>query len=227
MNRAGTRWSGGLLLCVALWPGAASVLLAADEPFSIRGGRQNATGAGPAAAPLFEWPGACPAECCGYGTMWTAKEETPAASEALVASAAPALPPAFVIPAGAVVRAVTGNLYTIETGTARVDEDFSTDATYKDFSTRHKQPVTFHAGDTIELLAPRGNGVYRIAHDGQAIDANLYRVGPPESCAAPGARCAAVITKPPAIEWWVMVLNAELQAGWIKDPRAFTRGSCR
>jgi hypothetical protein len=160
--------------------------------------------------------------------MWTAKEATPAASAVPVPGAAPsAAPPAFTIPAGAVVRAVTGTVYTLEAGTARVDEDFSTDATYTDFSSRHKQPVTFLAGETIELLAPRGNGAYRIVHDGRAIDANLYRLGTPEACRAANARCAGVVTKAPVIEWWVMVLTAEKQSGWIKEPARFMRGGCQ
>jgi hypothetical protein len=182
----------------------------------------------PAVAPVLEWPGACPTECCGYGTMWVAKEATPAASAAPARdSDAAQAPPAFTIAAGAPVRAITGILYTIETGSARVDEDFSTDATYKDFSLRHKQPVTFLAGETIELLAPRGGGAYRIVHDGEVIDANLYRLGTADSCKAPNARCAGIITKQPVTEWWVMVLNAANQSGWIRDVNRFTRGNCR
>jgi hypothetical protein len=177
---------------------------------------------------IFEWPGACPVECCGYGTMWTAKEETVAAAASFLPGVTPSdTPPAFTIPAGAVVRAMTGTLYTIEAGTARMHEDFSTDATYTDFSARHKRPVTFLAEETITLLAPRGNGVYRIEHDGRLLDANLYRIGTPEACAAENARCAGIITKPPVIEWWVMVLNTDKQAGWITDPARFERGRCR
>jgi hypothetical protein len=176
---------------------------------------------------VFEWPGACPTGCCGYGTMWTAKEATPAVTAPPLPGAAPAGgAPAFTIPAGAVVRAVTGTMYTLETGSARVDEDFSTDATYTDFSERHKQPVTFLAGQTIELLAPRGDGSYRIVHNERVIDANLYRLGTPEACKAATARCAGVITKPPVTEWWVMVLYAEKQSGWIRDASRFQRGSC-
>jgi hypothetical protein len=189
------------------------------------GGATSSAVAGPA---VFEWPGACPSDCCGYGAMWTATQATPVASAAPVPGAPKVdAAPAFTIPAGAVVRAVTGTMYTLETGSARVDEDFSTDATYTDFSARHKQPVTFLAGETIELLAPRGSGAYRIVHDGEVIDANLYRLGTPESCNAANARCAGVITKAPVIEWWVMVLDAEKQSGWIRDTDRFTRGSCK
>ena len=181
-----------------------------------------------AQSPVFEWAGACPTDCCGYGTTWVAREATPAASAAPARGADPVqAPPAFTIPAGATVRAITGTLYTIETGSARVDEDFSTDATYKDFSPRHKQPVTFLAGETIELLAPRGEGAYRIVHDGEVIDANLYRIGSAESCKAPNARCAGIVTKQPVTEWWVMVLNAANQSGWIRDANRFVRGNCK
>ena len=184
--------------------------------------------AAPTRPPAFEWPGACPTDCCGYGTIWTATQDTAAASAALVPRAASTnAPAAFAIRGGARVRAVTGTLYTIELGAARVDEDFSTDATFTDFSTRHKQPVTFRAGETIKLLAPRGNGMYRIDHSGRVIDANLYRLGTQESCRMPNARCAGVITKAPVTEWWVMVLNDEKQTGWISDPARFTRGPCK
>jgi hypothetical protein len=190
-----------------------------------QGGALSTAASSPA---VFEWPGACPTECCGYGTAWTAHEATAAASAPRVPGSAPGVAASsFTIPAGGVVRAVTGTLYTVETGMARVDEDFSTDATFTDFSTRHKQPVTFLAGETIELLAPRGNGVYRIVHDERVIDANLYRLGTPESCKAENARCAGVITKAPVTEWWVMVMNEAKESGWINDPGRFARGSCK
>jgi len=198
--------------------------------YPVRVRRRGAGGAvstGASAPAVLEWPGACPTDCCGYGTMWTARDATQAAAAAPVPGAAAPPAPAFTIPAGAVVRAVTGTLYTLETGTARVDEDFSTDATYTDFSSRHKQPVTFLAGETIELLAPRGDGSYRIVHDDRVIDANLYRLGTAESCKAPGARCAGIITKEPVTEWWVMVLTDAKQSGWISDPSRFTRPGCR
>jgi hypothetical protein len=193
-----------------------------------RGGAGGMSTTPPSSPAVFEWPGACPTECCGYGTTWTAREETPAFAVARVPGAsAPAADPAFTIPAGGAVRAVTGTLYTVETGTARVEEDFSTDATFTDFSTRHKQPVTFLAGEMIELLAPRGNGVYRIVHDDRVVDANLYRLGTPASCKAANVPCAGIITKEPVTEWWVMVLNSEKQSGWINDPTRFARGTCR
>ena len=199
--------------------------------YPVRVRRRSQGGAlstGASSPAVFEWPGSCPMECCGYGTAWTANEAATAASAARVPGAAPAVAAStFTIPVGGVVRAITGTLYTVETGTARVDEDFSTDATFTDFSTRHKQPVTFLAGETIELLAPRGNGVYRIIHDDRVIDANLYSLGTPESCKAENAHCTGVITRPPVTEWWVMVLNEAKQTGWINDPGRFTRGSCK
>ena len=186
----------------------------------------QAPGASPDARARFEWPGSCPVECCGYGTMWTALRDTSAVADPPRPGDASA-PAAFTVPPGTMLRAITGTLYTLEAGSARVDEDFSTDATFTNFSTRHKLPVTFLAGETIELLAPRGAGVYRIVHHGRVIDANLYRVGTPESCKAPNARCAAIITKPPVTEWWVMVLNAHKESGWIREPEKFTRGACK
>ena len=156
----------------------------------------------------FEWPGACPVECCGYGTMWTAKQETVASAAALVPGVTGTeTSSSFTIPVGAVVRAITGTLYTIESGTARMHEDFSTDATYKDFSARHKQPVTFQAGETIVLLAPRGNGVYRIEHGGQVDHVNLMLINNADACAAAKTPCPGVKTKGPVTEWKVMVLN--------------------
>jgi hypothetical protein len=211
MNSRRARSLGGL----ALWLTLSPPILVAQAPDTSRNG--------PA---IMEWPGSCPTECCGYGAMWTAIKETRAVAAPLV-PAAPTGTSAFTIPVGAVVRAITGTLYTLEAGAARVDEDFSTDATFTDFSTRHKQPITFSAGETITLLAARGNGVYRIEHDGRFVDANLYRVGTTESCAAAGAHCAGVVTKPPVTQWWVMVLNADKQAGWINDPGRFVRGPCR
>jgi hypothetical protein len=200
---------GGCLLCIVLL----GAIGAAQEPR-------------PAA--LFEWPGSCASDCCGYGAAWKAREDTVTlASPRRASAASPHVASAFPIRAGELVRAITGTLYTIAPGTARVDEDFSTDATYKDFSTRHKRPLTFLAGETITLLAPRGGGVYRIQDDTGVFDANLFRIGTLESCTEPNARCAGVITRPPVFEWWVMVLNAEQRAGWIDDPSRFVRGSCK
>ena len=180
------------------------------------------------APPRFEWLGSCPVECCGYGATWTALQPVPAVADVPAPGAArTSAPAAFTIAAGAIVHAVTGTLYTIEKGAARVDEDFSTDATLSDFSTRHKRPVTFLAGETIELLAPREKGVYRIMKDGRVVDANLYQIGTPESCKTASARCAGIITKQPVTEWWVMVLNQERQSGWIRSPEHFARAGCR
>jgi hypothetical protein len=182
----------------------------------------------PMAGPMFEWPGACPTDCCGYSTGWTARDATPVWAAPLVAGESTTdATPAFILPAGTVVRAVTGTLYTLETGTARVRDDFSTDATYMDLSARHKQTVTFHAEETIELLAPRGAGVYRIRRNDRVLDANLYQVNTSEACAAT-ARCAGVITKPPVTRWWVMVLDPAGRTGWIVDPvDRFQRSGCR
>jgi hypothetical protein len=214
-----TRRAGALLL----WVAVCAAPIAAQPPAAFDDRYQQQL---PAA--VLEWPGSCPTDCCGYGSAWTAIQLTTAFADAPGRGAAPiTAPAAFTIPPGGVVRAVTGTLYTREPGAARVDEDFSTDATFTDFSTRHKQPVTFLAGATIELLAPRGNGVYRIVHDGRVIDANLYRIGTPEECKAAHARCAGTITKAPRTEWWVLVLNAEKQSGWIREPERFTRGRCR
>lgn len=175
----------------------------------------------PFGATVNEWPGACPVDCCAYGSDWIAREDARAFKDA------DGRDEVFTIASGDVVRAMTGTLYTIERGRARVDEDFSTDASYADFSARHRQTITFRAGDTIELLAPRGPNVFRIEHNGKVIDANLYRVGTQESCGAGNARCAGMITKQPVTRWWVMVLNADKQVGWIETPDRFIRGgSC-
>ena len=157
-------------------------------------------------------------ECCGYSMAWTAREETRVWAEPLVSvQSTEEATPAFIIRAGSVVRAVTGTLYTLETGTAQVRADFSTDATYMNLSARHRQTVTFQAGDTIELLAPRGAGLFRIRKNDRVLDANLYQLDTPDTCAT-NSRCAGIITKRPTTRWWVMILDRENGSGWIVDP---------
>lgn len=158
--------------------------------------------------------------------MWTAVRETPAWTAPHAAATAPPEPPSFRIAPGDRVRALTGTLYMLEAGAALMREDFSTDASYLDRSTRHRRTVTLQAQETVSLLAPRGGAVWTIWHRGGAIDANLHRVGNPESCARPGARCAGVVTKVPVTRWWVMVMTRNDQVGWIATPEHFAIPSC-
>jgi hypothetical protein len=173
------------------------------------------------------WPGTCRGTCCSYNTEWIARRSVEAFAEPRVPGDRAAAP-IFVVNAGESVRALTGTLFTLRTGTLRVDEDISTDATYSDFSDRHRQMVTLGAGETREIFAIRGETIYRISHKDTIIDANLRRVGTRDTCVRANTACAAVVISEPTTRWWAMVMNARQQAGWIEEPIDFTIASpCR
>lgn len=177
----------------------------------------------------YEWPGDCPAACCGYSIEWTAAADVPAWSDPLPPDVpAHESPPAFVVRAGETVRAVTGTLQVRRRGRAVMREDFSTDASYPSLSARHRQTITLLAGEDVHLLAPRGDETWRIWHRGRVLDAHLYRVGREEACRAQGAACAGVILREPLTRWWVMVINRQQQVGWVDGSAAFERAAaCR
>lgn len=166
----------------------------------------------------YEWLGECRAVRCPYGRDWVAPADTPAWPEPRAAGIPASESPLFTVRAGERVRAVTGVLYTVERGTALMREDFSTDASYGNLSTQYRQTITLREGETVHLLAPKGPETYRIWRDGRVLDAHLYRVGLPSACARPEA-CAGVITKEPVTRWWVMVMTARREVGWVEEPR--------
>ena len=171
-----------------------------------------------APAPLHEWPGECP-DGCRYNTAWTMARATPAFAEPHPAPEwAPGEPPLFTIAAGESVHAMTGTVYTLASGIARMRYDFATDASYASFSASHRRVITFRAGEQVPLLLRRTGSVWRILRDGRAIDANLYAVMERDACDRAGPRCAGVVEKQPVTRWWVMVMTAGRQVGWIEQP---------
>jgi hypothetical protein len=171
-------------------------------------------------ADVRAWPGTCPQACCSYNTDWIATEPAQAFAEPRLSGHAGA--PVFVVQRGESVRALTGTLFTLESGLLQVSEDFSADATYGDFSERHRQMVTLKEGETREIFAIRGDGIYRLAHQDAIVDANLRRVGTRDECSRAKPPCVAVVVKAPITKWWLMVMNARQEAGWIEDPRSFS-----
>ena len=167
------------------------------------------------------WPGACPQACCSYNTEWVATKRTQAFAEPPTSSDTPGTP-VFVVQPGEAVRALTGTLFTLETGVLRVNQDFSTTATYGDFSDRHRQTVTLNAGETREIFAVRSESIYSIMHKGTIVDALLGLVGTRDACARARTACVGVVAKAPVTRWWVMVMNGQKAAGWIEEPRGFT-----
>jgi hypothetical protein len=129
--------------------------------------------------------------------------------------------------AGETVQAVTGSLQLLRRGRAVMREDFSTDASYANFSARHRQTITLLTGDGVDLLAPRGADTWRVWHRGRIVDAHLYRVATEEACRAPDANCAGIIVRQPTTRWWVMVVNGEQQAGWVEAEDRFEIPACR
>jgi hypothetical protein len=49
------------------------------------------------------------------------------------------------------------------------------------------------------------------------IDANLYMVMEGAACKAASSRCAGAIDTKPVTRWWVMVMNAQKQVGWVEQ----------
>lgn len=160
-----------------------------------------------------EHEGACPFECCTYGT-WIA--ETPVPLQAFRADTAPVR---TVLRPGASFRAVDGEVWVLTPGLA-VLRPGALERWEADRSVPSPDSARAPARDTVLLLDPSGEGVWRV-WDGRAI----RKAGPlltPDPGEAEEPRdslpgwAEGRVSRRPETRWWVRVEASDGTRGWVE-----------
>jgi hypothetical protein len=151
----------------------------------------------------YENWGVCPFECCTY-RAWTAEDEVTAYASRSEKSAV-----LFRLRPHETVEALTGVVVTDKPGTIRIDHPVQ-DGYLGD----QAQPaLNLHAGETIYLLSPLGEGDYLFWYRGK-----VYRSG---------AALSAMPQQAPAqMRWWKLVLNKDGKQGWVISDRFSNADAC-
>ena len=145
--------------------------------------------------------GACPFECCTYGT-WTTSAETTVYEEPDPASAQRSFP------AGTRVEAATGFVLLTQIGVA-VARD-----TVRMYTESGAERLAA-PGDTLFVLDNVGEGFRRVWHDGAVLQTDAVSGFVPE-----GGLPAAEVMVEPRQEWWAEVRSADGRTGWLWMDRA-------
>ena len=161
---------------------------------------------------LFVDRGACPFECCTYGT-WRADSAvqlraSPDSSAAVVANVA----------AGTTVTATTGEVH-VKPGVfvmTRGERAYSLD--------RSAPPTpgdSFKVGDTLLVYTPRGEGAFKVrlaSSNGPMFE--LMLADSSTGCAGANA-CNGRLLSRPVSTWWANIRTPDGTSGWTTDTRHF------
>lgn len=144
--------------------------------------------------------GACPFECCTY-RKWIVEEQTRLFELKDAASLVVATLRPF-----EVVNARTGVVLT-RPGTLKVMRD-------------HER---FKKGEVVYVLTYKGEGIYKVWHRGQVVDADVgvlvYRQ---KQCQKPSAECWGELETTPQSIWWIQIETSTGQSGWTNQPEHFS-----
>jgi len=151
---------------------------------------------------MFVDEGACPFECCTYGT-WKASVDIPA-----YASSDKEAPTIGVIPAGANIEAVTGQVRT------RGVPFLVTQA--------HDDAIP---GERFLVYTYQGEGVFRIWRKGQWQEWELgfspYGGTPGTRCEQVGGGCFGHLERELQSDWWVQVHLPDGGKAWVNGHAGF------
>lgn len=134
--------------------------------------------------------GACPFECCTYGT-WTTSAPT-----RLFATAHDTTQVLATLPAGTALTVPTGHVLLTRLGRAVLREPMTLFRSFED-------TVPALAGDTLVVLQTVGEDVYRVWTRGEILEAE----GSTLRAAGPGAFAEA--------QWWARATAPDGRAGWL------------
>ncbi len=138
--------------------------------------------------------GACPMECCQYGT-WTTSGPTP-----LFATAGDSTAVAATVDAGTALAVSTGHVLLTRLGEAVLREPTML---YRDF----EDGVQAQAGDTLLVLYTVGEGAWRVWYPGASGGEILEADG-----SALGAYGSPVF---PDTQWWARATTPDGTTGWL------------
>lgn len=177
-------------------------------------GRAEAPGVGSATAPASVSaeirPGACPFECCRYGT-WTPDQPV-----VLYAVAGDTTSTADTIPAGEAFTARTGNVHLDGIPALVLTDSLSG---YDPSGTI----VTLQAGDTAQVLDYVGEGAWNVRAGGRVLQVTRFW-HTPDHPADPGFPDIAEAPTEPVSSWWVDVSRADGRTGWLLVRTAYRFG---
>lgn len=142
--------------------------------------------------------GACPFECCTYGT-WTTTEPTLVYSQADDTTSS-----TFTVPAETTLEAVTGHVLLRHIGRALVRDSVYLYIDYDSFRTAEP-------GDTLFLLENVGEGARNVWYAGSVYQAGYEAF----NAMGPSETPPAEILQEGASEWWVNVRTPGGRAGWL------------
>jgi hypothetical protein len=158
--------------------------------------------------PYENW-GACPFECCHYGT-WTVKADTTILQERRDGA-----PKRFIASKGTRVEGVTGVVVTTRFGRAVAERE----------RTIGLRRIALKPRDEVLLLHDMGEGVWKYWLQGGEDEEFLPD---PENCARSAdrsptmyAQCAVQARELPTITWWVKVRNRDGAEGWTRQVERF------
>jgi hypothetical protein len=137
--------------------------------------------------------GACPFECCTYGT-WRAKTDTRLFAEPKLKSQQVGS-----VPKGTSVQALTGEVHTVP-GKLKVLRDAS----------------LYKAGDVLWVYTYLGEGIYKVWQDGKMVEEEID-VGPGNQ----QPHAWATWEKSPRSQWWAKIKLNDGTIGWTNKPRSF------
>ena len=181
-------------LCVAIIAGCEDRPAPEPLPPTEQGIPEPATPARPVAGPELPYrvEGACPFECCVYGT-WTAERPLTAYVSPGDTSAV-----AFTVDTGSSFEADTGYVAVTQSGLVVVNQPMDIYRSYES-----SRPVA--AGDTLYLLDYVGEGVYNAW-----LADSLYQI---ESAGPSGPAYRTL--REPEQTWWVHAVLADGRDGWL------------
>lgn len=143
--------------------------------------------------------GACPFECCTYG-KWKAKSNTPILANPVLGS-----PQVTVVPKGAFVSALTGEVRTVP-GIFVVRRDVG----------------GFKQGDVVYVYTYLGEGSYKLWFNGRMFEDQID-ISP----AHPSPGDWGYWKATPQSSWWVKLRTGDGQVGWTNSTTNFLgKDSC-
>lgn len=148
-------------------------------------------------------PGACPFECCTYGT-WTPEQPV-----VIYAAEGDTTVAADTIPAGEAFTARTGNVHLDGIPTVVLTDTLSG---YDSFGTG--AVVTLQAGDTVQVLDYVGEGAWNVRAGGRVLQVTRFW-HTPDRPADPGFPDIAAAPAEPVSSWWVSVERGDGRTGWL------------
>lgn len=145
--------------------------------------------------------GACPFECCVYGT-WTVTKDTP-----LYARPGKKSPAIGKCLRGSTVTAITGEVHT-KAGKFKVKKKFE----------------TYKPGDIIWVYTYTGEGNFKVWKEDKYIDLNLsfspYGGSNGSRCEV-DKDCYGELEKKLEFTWWIKIKTSDGTIGWTFEPSHF------